>query len=83
MQVAFDCADPAALAEFWASALPGYQLQPPPTVAQRDCDRALGIGLADDEAVELGNDFAGREVGHVQALVATRIGQPAIRAFRW
>ncbi|MDT7572734.1 MAG: hypothetical protein QOE05_2908 [Actinomycetota bacterium] len=30
MQVAFDCADPGALAEFWAQALPGYQLQPPP-----------------------------------------------------
>jgi hypothetical protein len=30
MQVAFDCADPGALAEFWANALPGYQLQPPP-----------------------------------------------------
>ena len=30
MQVAIDCADPAALAAFWAQALPGYQLQPPP-----------------------------------------------------
>jgi hypothetical protein len=30
VQVAFDCADPAALAEFWAQALPGYRLQPPP-----------------------------------------------------
>ena len=30
MQVAFDCADPGALAAFWAHALPGYQLQPPP-----------------------------------------------------
>ena len=34
------------------------ELQPPPAVAQRDRDRALGVGLADDEAVELGNDFA-------------------------
>src|SRR4051794_24127796 len=30
MQVAFDCADPGALANFWAQALPGYQVQPPP-----------------------------------------------------
>jgi hypothetical protein len=30
MQIAFDCADPGALATFWAQALPGYELQPPP-----------------------------------------------------
>lgn len=30
MQIAFDAADPRALAEFWAQALPGYALQPPP-----------------------------------------------------
>jgi len=29
IQVTFDCADPGALAEFWAVAL-GYQVQPPP-----------------------------------------------------
>ena len=29
VQVTFDCADPAALAEFWALAL-GYVVQPPP-----------------------------------------------------
>jgi hypothetical protein len=29
IQVTFDCADPAALAEFWADVL-GYQVQPPP-----------------------------------------------------
>jgi hypothetical protein len=29
VQVTFDCADPAALAEFWAVVL-GYQVQPPP-----------------------------------------------------
>ena len=29
VQVTLDCADPAALAEFWATAL-GYVLQPPP-----------------------------------------------------
>ena len=40
------------------------ELQPPPAVAQRDRDGALGVVLADDEAVELGNDFARRKVGH-------------------
>jgi len=35
------------------------KLQTPPAVAQRNCDRALGIGLPDDEAIELGDDFAG------------------------
>jgi len=40
------------------------ELQPPPAVAQRDGDRPLGVGLADDEAVEFGNDFTGGEVGH-------------------
>jgi len=29
IQVTFDCADPAGLADFWAEAL-GYQVQPPP-----------------------------------------------------
>ncbi|MCT2585372.1 VOC family protein [Actinophytocola gossypii] len=29
IQITFDCADPAALAEFWAEAL-GYQVQAPP-----------------------------------------------------
>ena len=29
VQVTFDCADPAALADFWAAVL-GYQVQPPP-----------------------------------------------------
>jgi catechol 2,3-dioxygenase-like lactoylglutathione lyase family enzyme len=29
VQVTFDCADPAALAEFWCEVL-GYELQPPP-----------------------------------------------------
>ena len=40
------------------------ELQPPPAIAQRDRDGALGVGLADDEAVEFGDDFAGGEVGH-------------------
>ena len=30
MQVVIDCADPGALAAFWAQALPGYAIQDPP-----------------------------------------------------
>ena len=51
------------------------ELQPAPAVAQRDRDRALGVVLADDEAVELGNDFAGGEVGH--ALRTIRRAMPS------
>ena len=40
------------------------QLLAAPAVAQRDGDGALGVVLADDVAVELGDDLAGREVGH-------------------
>ena len=40
------------------------ELQPAPAVAQRDGDCTLGVGLADDIAVEFGNDFTGGEVGH-------------------
>src|ERR1700688_4429353 len=43
---------------------PLVDLQPAPAVAQRDRHRALGVGLADDEAIEFGNDFAGGKVGH-------------------
>ena len=45
------------------------ELQAAPAVAQRDGDRALGVALADDEAVELGDDFAGREVGHASRTI--------------
>jgi hypothetical protein len=41
------------------------ELQPAPAVAQRNGDRALGVGLADDEAVEFGDDFTGGEVCHL------------------
>ena len=41
------------------------ELQPSPAVAQRNGDRALGVGLADDEAVEFGDDFTGGEVCHL------------------
>src|SRR5580692_2884723 len=47
---------------FLAQAL--VELQPAPAVTQRDRHRALGIALADDEAVEFGNDLAGGKVGH-------------------
>jgi hypothetical protein len=30
VQITFDSIDPAALSAFWAQALPGYALQPPP-----------------------------------------------------
>ena len=40
------------------------ELLAPPAVAQRDGDRALGVVLADDVAVELGDDFARREAVH-------------------
>ena len=40
------------------------ELLPPPAVPERDGDRALGVVLADDVAIELGDDLAGREVGH-------------------
>ena len=55
------------------------ELQPPPAVAQRDRDRALGVALADDEAVELGDDFAGREVGHALRTIRKCQGRPASR----
>ena len=41
-----------------------FELLPAPAVAQRDGDGALGVVLADDVAVEFGDDFAGREGGH-------------------
>ena len=50
-------------------AQPLVELQPPPAVAQRDGDRALGVGLADDEAVELGDDFARGKVGHASRTI--------------
>ena len=40
------------------------QLLAPPAVAERDGDGALGVVLADDVAVEFGDDFAGGEGGH-------------------
>ncbi len=56
-------------------AQPVVELEAAPAIAQRDRDRALGVALADDEAVELGDDFAGREVGH--ALRTMRRARPS------
>ena len=41
-----------------------FEAQAAPAVAQRDRDGALGILLADDETVELGNDLARRKISH-------------------
>ena len=41
------------------------KLPPPPAVAQGDRDGPLGVGLADDVAVQLGDDLPGRQLGLV------------------
>ncbi len=41
------------------------QLLPPPAVAQRDRDGALGVVLADDEPVEFGDDLARGKAGQI------------------
>jgi len=41
------------------------ELLTPPPIAQGDGYRAFGVGLTDDKAVEFGDDFTGRKVGHV------------------
>ena len=41
------------------------ELQAAPAIAQRDRHRALGLALADDEAVEFGNDLARGKITHV------------------
>ena len=44
IQIAFDCAEPARLAEFWAAAL-GYVVQPPPPgyASWEDLLREMGV----------------------------------------
>lgn len=46
IQITFDCADPGALAEFWADAL-GYEMQKPPGnfVSWDDALDAMGVPL--------------------------------------
>jgi hypothetical protein len=48
IQVVFDCAEPAKLAEFWAAAL-GYQQQPPPPGFATWEDWALEVGMPREE----------------------------------
>ena len=54
----------AAVALTFALPEMGRHLLAAPAVAQGDGDRALGVVLADDVAVEFGNDFAGGKGGH-------------------
>ena len=41
-----------------------FEFQPAPTVAQRNRHGAFGVFLTDDEAIQFGNNFAGRKIGH-------------------
>ena len=43
---------------------PRFNLRPPPAIAQRDGDRALGIGLANDVLVQFLDDFPWRHRRH-------------------
>ena len=45
-------------------AQPVGELLAAPAIAQGEGDSALGLGLADNEAIELGDDFARGEFGH-------------------
>ena len=45
----------------------------PPAVPQSHGHGALGIVLADDEAIQLGDNFAGREFGHGRDIGAGRV----------
>ena len=56
-------------------------LLPAPAVAQRDRDRALGLALADDVAVELGDDLARRH--RARRVVARRVAAATARRCRW
>ena len=63
------------------------ELLPAPAVAQRDGDGALGVVLADDVAVELGDDFARGEVGHLasgslQLRICDGLGSAATTSLR-
>jgi hypothetical protein len=42
------------------------ELLAPPAVSQCNGDGALGVLLADDEAVEFGNDLARRKITHIR-----------------
>ena len=56
------------------------QLLTSPTVAQGDCDGPLPLGLADDVAIQLGDDLAGRQVALVHdSCLRNRLVVPAVR----
>lgn len=48
-QITVDCRDPDVLARFWATALPGYQLQPPPEPHESWRDYWRSVGVPEDE----------------------------------
>lgn len=48
VQVVVDCADPAALAEFWRDAL-GYTLEPPPEGYGSWPDWLIAVGIPEDQ----------------------------------
>ena len=50
----------------------------PPAVAQRQRDGALGVGLTDNEAVQFGDDFAGREVSHSRPPIVSTVRLPLV-----
>ena len=54
----------------------GGQLLAPPAIAQGDRHGALGVVLADDKAVELGNNFARAESGHAAGDIGIRRCKP-------
>jgi len=51
----------------------GRELLPAPAVAQGDGDGALGVGLADNEAVKFGDDFARGEEIHADGMLSITI----------
>jgi catechol 2,3-dioxygenase-like lactoylglutathione lyase family enzyme len=48
VQITFDCADPAALAAFWADAL-GYQVEPPPAGFGSWAEALTAFGVPEDQ----------------------------------
>ena len=54
------------------------ELLAPPAIAQGDGDGALGVVLADDVAVEFGDDFARREVHHVARSYVGSLAEQAV-----
>jgi hypothetical protein len=49
------------------------QLLPAPTISQGDRHCALGVRLSDNETIKFGNDFAGREEIHIDAMLSMTI----------